>query len=78
MMNFTKVGRYQHFNLCIELNFGNVSPQNFKGEIQNSGVFDMQKPNNIRVVRIEKMRAGTIRITWTPPAQPIIPTAAQA
>jgi len=72
MMNFTKVGRYQHFNLSIEVSFGNVAPQNFKvREIQNSGVFDMQfeqKPNNVRVVRLEKMTAGTVRITWSPPA----------
>jgi hypothetical protein len=75
MMNFTQAGRYQHLNLSIRLEFGAVQVQDFKvREIQNNGVIELQHEqdaNNVRVVRVDKMTTGIIRITWTPVLNPV-------
>jgi hypothetical protein len=71
MMNFSQGLRYQHFNLSIHVNFGAAPFTDFKvREIQNNGLIDLQYeqlPNNVRVVRVDRMTTGTIRITWTRP-----------
>ena len=68
VMNFVPAGRYQHFNLTVELQFPHGIPNNFRArEIKNNGVTDIQPQqtaNNCMVVRIDKVGAGTIRISW--------------
>jgi hypothetical protein len=67
-MNFTQAGRYRHYNLSIRLEFNDLAFRNFRvQEIQNNGVLNMQfdpESESVRVVRVDKMRAGTIRISW--------------
>lgn len=72
MMNFNSTGRYQHFNLNITIEFsGQTIPSNFKvREIRNNGVTDLMhqnKSDNTVGIRVDKVSASTIRITWDAP-----------
>jgi hypothetical protein len=67
-MNFTQTGIYRHFNLSIRLEFNDLQFTNFRvQQIQNNGVLNVQfdpESENVRVVTIDKMTVGTIRISW--------------
>jgi hypothetical protein len=69
LMNFTQAGRYHHYNLSIRLEFNELPFTNFQArEIQNNGVLNIQfesESENVRIVRVDKMITGTIRISWS-------------
>jgi hypothetical protein len=73
----TTSGLYHHFNMMIEINFDQRPiPDSLRvRRIQNNGVTDVnfeKRPNNLVVMRIDRMRTETLRITWTQVPAPAI------
>jgi hypothetical protein len=69
VMSFSSTsGRYHQFNMQLEVAFHGPVPDSLKiMRIKNNGVIDVhseRRPDNSVVVRLDKMRTETLRISW--------------